>query len=162
MYLPADPLTVKCDECEAAPGVSCRTNYGTEAIHLDRQRLTDLRSLERGTCGLCGQWMVRGSVLGSTADAWHPDTTDADACPVLPDARTDWNAYATAVNLGLRPGYPGLEHFRPDLDPASVCPECRQGKCANCTFTVPVGDGPQVLPCPCGTAGHPASAGTPQ
>lgn len=35
-----------------------------------------------------------------------------------------------------------------------ICPECRGGKCPNCTFTVPVGDGPEVRPCSCGVARH--------
>lgn len=112
------PLDVKCAECEAPPGTPCRTSY-EDQTHQERQRLADLRSLDQGTCALCGQFMVKGSVLGSPVDAWHPDGTDAAACPNLPDPAEDWNGYALAVNLGATPGRPGLEHFRPyDTTPA--------------------------------------------
>lgn len=150
-------LGVPCEECLAPPGTECRSNTpGT--THQSRQRLADLRALEKGTCGLCGAFMVYGSVLGSPLDAWHPDETEALVCPPMPDPQTDWNGYATQINAGVVPGHPGLEHFRPTVDPEKVCPECRQGKCGNCTFTVPVGETLEVLPCPCGTAGHPPLA----
>lgn len=149
-------LTVPCSECHAPPGTPCRSNYdGT--THGERLQLADLRSLDQGTCGLCGRWMVRGTVLDAPLDAWHPVPDDAADCPVLPDPATDWTGYAAAINLGQAPGHPGLEYFRPALDPDKTCPECRQGKCGNCTFTVPVGDGPEVIPCACGTAGHPSA-----
>lgn len=105
----ADATAVKCPDCEAPAGQPCRTSY--DQPHADRQRLADLRALEQGVCALCGRWMVRGSVEGSPIDAWHPDPADAAACPPLPDPAVDWNAYATATNLGLTAGHPGVEQF---------------------------------------------------
>lgn len=150
----ADPLLVACPACGAPAERECAGRVqeaagGDPTTHEDRRRLADLRALEKGTCGLCGAFMVRGTVLGGPVEAWHPDETDAARCPQLPDPATDWDAYATALNHGARPGHPGVEHFRPDLNPDEVCPECRGDKHQNCTVTIPVGDGPQVLPCAC-------------
>lgn len=148
----ARALTVACSDCLAPAGTPCRGNH--DRPHLERRRLADLRALEQGTCGLCGRWMVRGTVLDAPVDAWHPVDADAAACPVFPDARTDWIKYAAMVNLGMTPGHPGVEHFRPELDPDACCPECRQGKHVNCTLTVPL-EGLELTPCPCMIAGHP-------
>jgi hypothetical protein len=103
----------RCPDCMAPPTVPCG-----DQPHADRIRQADLRALEHGTCALCGQPMVRGSVEGSPIDAWHPDETTAAACPPIPDPGTDWEGYALATNLGLTPGHPGAEHFVPagDLD----------------------------------------------
>lgn len=101
-------LTVSCPDCLAPAGRPCGDQF-----HADRLRIVDLRALTRGTCALCGQPMVRGSLDGAPDDAWHPDTFDAAQCPRMPDPGKDWQAYALAVNLGLTPGHPGAEHFRP-------------------------------------------------
>jgi hypothetical protein len=106
----ADPTTVTCPECLAPAGHPCQT-FGDDA-HADRRRLADLRSLEHGTCALCTQ--VRGSVDGAPVTAWHFMPEHVAACPPMPDPGTDWNAYALAVQDGLVPGRPGLEHFIPD------------------------------------------------
>lgn len=108
----ADPLAVSCEDCLAATNTPCVSAYLPEAgVHESRQRLADLRALTHGTCALCGQFMVYGTVLNQPPDAWHPDPTDAAACPPLPDPTVDWNGYADAVNAGLSPGHPGVEHF---------------------------------------------------
>lgn len=120
----ADPLSVPCPDCLVPAGQPCATSIDyLEGAHADRRRIADLRALEHGTCALCGRPMVRGSVEGSPVDAWHPAETDAAACPPIPDPRTDWDRYAMAVNLGLTPGHPGVEHFLPDpAPPASPGP----------------------------------------
>lgn len=116
----ADPLSVACPDCTAPAGTPCYVS-GTNTVedygHAARQRSADLYAVEHGTCALCGRFMVYGSVQGAPARAWHPNPEDKAACPPMPDPLTDWNAYATAVNLGLEPGYPGDEHFLP-ADPA--------------------------------------------
>lgn len=152
----ADPLTVPCPDCGVPTGVECQTSidYLTGA-HADRRRTADLRALEHGTCALCGQPMVRGTVEGSPADAWHPDETDAAACPPIPDPRTDWNGYAEAVNAAALHGHPGLEHFTPACDHPEVppvstwdadvaawdCPTCRRTvtRTASVSVTTPAG-----------------------
>jgi len=139
-------LDLRCPACLAPPGTDC--------THDDRRRLADLRNLQHGTCNLCGQFMVHGTVLDAPTDAWHPDLTDASACPVIPDPNLDgWDAYAAAINSGLTPGHPGIEHFVPTPPPSAVtCPECRQGKHPNCTRTIPGDTGPEVTPCACLTS----------
>lgn len=164
----ADPLSVSCEDCLAATNTPCVSAYLPEAgVHESRHRLADLRALTHGTCALCGRFMVYGTVLNTPADAWHPDPTDAAACPPLPDPTVDWNGYADAVNAGLSPGHPGAEHFVqagfpqdavPDGVPvltgamipvSAVCPECAAGKCPNCTTITldPVLD--DFTPCTC-------------
>lgn len=114
----ADALDVTCPDCAVPPGTPCATSVGAldGETHAERRRVAYLRSLEQGTCALCGRFMVRGT---DPVQAWHPDPADAAACPSLPDPRTDWNAYAEALNSGLQPGHPGIEHFvpTPTLDP---------------------------------------------
>ena len=114
----ADPLSVACPDCLVPAEEDCAGHYGT---HAARQRLADLRSLDHGTCALCGRPMVKGTVEGGPVDAWHYQPEDAAACPPMPDPLADWNRYATAINLGLSPGHPGMEHFTPTpvlpLDP---------------------------------------------
>lgn len=105
-------LTVHCTDCRAVDGEDCRGDYG---IHLDRKKLADLRQLEHGTCALCGEGMVRGSVLGAPVDAWHPDDGTPQACPVMPNPATRWDEYAALLNTGISPGHPGLQHFIPAL-----------------------------------------------
>lgn len=106
-----DPLSVRCLDCLAPAGTPCRTNTDAE-VHATRTRTAQLRALEQGTCSLCGRFMVRGSIDGAPVDAWHPDEAD-HGCPVMPNPQTDWDAYAAQINLGYRPGHPGLEHFQP-------------------------------------------------
>lgn len=129
----ADPLSVGCPDCAAPAGTGCYTMSEHYTTHAARYRVAELRAVEHGTCDLCGQPMVRGTVDGVT-DAWHPDGLASVGCPVMPDPLTDWNAYATATQAGLSPGHPGAEHFRPlgsvrcthgvDLRPGD---ECGQG-----------------------------------
>lgn len=104
-----DPLSVVCPDCYAPAGTACYHSGGADyGPHAARVRSAELRAVEHGTCSLCGRPMVRGL---DPVDAWHPDVDDAALCPPLPDPRTDWNGYATAINAGLSPGHPGLEHF---------------------------------------------------
>lgn len=100
--------TVQCPDCMAPVNVSCG-----DQPHADRIRAADLRVLEHGRCALCGQPMVRGSVEGAPVDAWHPDEVTAAGCPRIPDPQDDWEGYATATDLGLTPGHPGVENFVP-------------------------------------------------
>lgn len=187
----ADPLTVECPDCAVPAGQPCATHLPptfddasqpTATYHAERQRVADLRALEHGTCALCGQRMVRGSVEGAPVDAWHPITYDADRCPQLPDPRTNYNAWAEAQNAGLTAGHPGAEHFIPDaVDPprpqecadcgpispehaaahdtfhatgGAICPECAQGKHPNCVGQAldPATD--TFVPCACEEASH--------
>ena len=106
---PEQIQALPCPACLAPAGVSCG-----EQPHTDRIIAAQARNLTHGRCALCGQPMVHGSLDGAPTDAWHPDPTDAAACPRIPDPAQDWEAYATAVNLGLTPGHPGAEHFVPD------------------------------------------------
>lgn len=111
----ADPLDVTCPDCGAPPGSDCGLcDYGYD-YHADRLHTAELQALTHGTCGLCGQPMVSGTVAG-VLDAWHPDPESAAVCPAMPDPKQDWNAYAMAINLGARAGHPGLEHFRPTTE----------------------------------------------
>lgn len=105
----ADPITVECPDCAVPAGTMCTSAMNQS--HAGRKRLADLRALEQGVCDLCGQWMVRGTVEDSPIDAWHPDLTDAAACPPMPDPASDWTGYAEAINRGQAAGHPGLEHF---------------------------------------------------
>ena len=110
----ADPLSVACPDCYAPAGTDCRLSISyLEGHHAARQRSADLNALERGTCALCGKPMVRGSVEGSPVDAWHYQPEDAAACPPIPNPSTHRDAWAAAVNAGLEPGHPGVEHFIP-------------------------------------------------
>lgn len=109
-----DPLTVACPDCQAPTGVPCRMaaaggDTARPDHHATRTDAARLYAVEHGTCALCGSQMVRAV---DPDDAWHPDPADAAACPVMPPVE-DWPAYSTAVNLGLSPGHPGPEHFRP-------------------------------------------------
>ena len=106
---PEQIQALPCPACLAPAGVSCG-----EQPHTDRIIAAQARNLTHGRCALCGQPMVHGSLDGAPIDAWHPDPDDAAACPRIPDPAQDWEAYATAVNLGLTPGHPGAEHFVPD------------------------------------------------
>lgn len=105
-----NPQMVGCPDCAAPPGEDCTTTYDDH--HPGRVRAAELRAVTHGTCALCGHPMVAGTV-GGVFDAWHPDPQDAAACPVLPDPTRQWNEYATALNLGLSAGHPGIEHFTP-------------------------------------------------
>lgn len=121
---PDPALAVACPDCMARPGQPCRTSVAAlaGAVHGERRRTADLRSLERGVCDLCGRFMVRGSVEGAPVDAWHPHPAD-HGCPVLPDPTTAWNDYAAAINSGLSPGHPGIDHFvQPPPSPELVGP----------------------------------------
>lgn len=103
--------TTACPSCMAPTGTPCTGSYGIHADRIDHHRLQT--QLEHGTCALCGQPMVRGvRVPGGPVTAWHPAPED-QACPDLPDAETDWNAYAVAINLGLAPGVPDPSAFIP-------------------------------------------------
>jgi hypothetical protein len=104
--------TVPCPDCMAPADVPCRVQAGYP-YHAARVDAAHLNAAERGTCALCSRPMVRMTRPDGTLDAFHPDPTDADACPQLPDPALNWNAYATAVNLGQSPGRPGIEHFIP-------------------------------------------------
>lgn len=42
----------------------------------------------------------------------------------------------------------------PDLPRLAPCPECRQGKCRNCTGASWDNDADVLVPCPCQQAGH--------
>lgn len=64
-------------------------------------------------------------------------------------------ALATIVQLLSPPPAPEVTIT---LAPAVTCPECIQGKCANCTRTIPVGDGPEVVPCHCRASSHESQA----
>ena len=103
---PEQIKALPCPACLAPAGVSCG-----EQPHTDRIIAAQARNLTHGRCALCGQPMVHGSLDGAPIDAWHPDPDDAAACPRIPDPAHDWEAYATATNLGLTPGHPGAEHF---------------------------------------------------
>lgn len=136
-----DSLTVACPDCFAPPGQECRTsNPRTASTHADRHRAAQLRAVDHGTCALCGNPMVRGTptvtTTGAPIEAWHPNPEHADTCPPMPDPAEDWNAYAAAVQAGLAPGRPGLQHFIPAgavmAPPLPVCPECATGKHQNC------------------------------
>lgn len=120
----ADPLSVDCPDCTVPPGTRCAFSNpllaGTDdapRYHAERHRVADLRAVEHGTCALCGQAMVRGSVEGRPVDAWHPDPDHARACPVIPEPGTDPAGWSLAINLGLTPGHPGAEHFVPAEPP---------------------------------------------
>lgn len=178
----ANPLDVACPDCAVPAGTPCAFSGGYEGVHADRQRTADLHALEQGTCALCGQFMVRGSVEGAPPDAWHPDPADAAACPPIPSPEDNYEAWATAVNLGLTPGHPGIEQFvpvhdvpdltgpargrRPDraatlvipIAPgAPICPECAAGKHDNCDGTAWDTDADQSTRCACAAADHPGS-----
>lgn len=115
-------IRVKCPDCEAPRGQGCR--FGTvtgadsdttidaadipqTAVHAGRR---DLAFTVRGTCLLCGLLLLHD--LRSDR-VWHP-TLITEACPPLPDPRTDWNAYALALQQGAVPGEPGIENFVAD------------------------------------------------
>jgi hypothetical protein len=109
-------------------------------VHAARLRAAQLRAVTHGTCDLCGQFMVHGTVEGVT-DAWHPDPVDATVCPPIPDVTRDPEGWALATNLGLTPGHPGAEHFRPthviDLagEWAALTPEERETARDGAVFT---------------------------
>lgn len=57
-----------------------------------------------------------------------------------------------ALPASALPGHtPDCPNAQP---PRHDCPECRGGKHQNCTFTIPVGDGPEVVPCSCAARSH--------
>lgn len=70
--------------------------------------MSDNDAAEAGTCGLCGQEMIR-----TAADCWHPHYV-ARVCPPEPSSdpfdAEGWRAFRLA---GLDNGRPGREHFRP-------------------------------------------------
>lgn len=167
-----NPLDVACPDCQAPTGEGCRVSEGWPdgTLHAARIDSARLRSVEHGTCALCTRPLVRGvRTEGEEETVWHPDPTDAALCPPLPDPQTHWNAYAEAHNRGLRPGYPGAEHFNEvavntyavirdaskvtpeDLTgfeaavSRPLCPECTQGKTINCAGLALVGD--DLIPC---------------
>lgn len=110
-----DPLTVDCPDCLAKTGHAC---YISEVYdggsHATRHQVAVYAALERGTCGLCGHVLVRGSLPNDDATVvYHPVEADRTTCPPMPDPSTDWNAYAKLLNAGVKPGYPGVEHFIP-------------------------------------------------
>lgn len=106
--VPADVLTVPCTDCLAVVGIECYSSIGT---HASRRYAAARQHLERGTCALCGRWLVRGSVDGGPVEVWHPVTSHAAVCPPMPDPAQDWNGYALALQSGTRPGHPGAKHF---------------------------------------------------
>lgn len=178
------PIDVACIDCTAPPGTPCYTSghIGGQVTHAARKDAARLRSVEHGTCGLCGAWMVRGHQdTGGPLDAWHPRPEDAARCPQLPDPARDWNAYAAVIQTGVSPGHPGLEHFRVPCthprvpDPATwgadcgayfcedchtavgrpLCPECVSGKHPNCVGQA-LDDHDVLVPCACPDATHQA------
>lgn len=111
-----DPLDVACPDCAAPAGTPCYHSAGQviRTHHAARRDSARLRSVEHGTCALCSYPMVRGhQTEGGELDAWHHDPHDAALCPRLPDPATDWEGYAAAINSGVTPGHPGIQHFRP-------------------------------------------------
>ena len=106
-----DVTVVPCPDCMVPAGTPCVVSTGLDDVHASRRRNAYLATLEKGTCALCGAFMVRGT---DPVDAWHPWPADAERCPEMGDPHTDWNRYATNINLGLTPGHPGVEHFIPD------------------------------------------------
>ena len=80
---PEQIKALPCPACLAPAGVSCG-----EQPHTDRIIAAQAQALTRGRCALCGQPMVHGSLDGAPTDAWHPDPTDAAACPRIPDPAT--------------------------------------------------------------------------
>lgn len=136
MNATVDPTSVACPDCQAPEGARCRVSEGWPdgTAHAARHDSARLHAVEHGICALCSKPIVRGvREEDGPVEVWHPDP-DQSSCPPLPDPQADWNAYATAINLGLRPGFPGPEHFRPlcthvppqeDWDPDVGAWECR-------------------------------------
>jgi hypothetical protein len=128
----ADPLTVTCPDCGAAPETACYVSSGNAAGGFDGAGETthanrvDLADVERGRCALCGLTLYQ-----LNGKRWHAGKSTA--CPPLPDPNTDWNAYAIRLQEGVAPGDPGAINFlTPDQ---GCCPECRNGKHSNCDRT---------------------------
>lgn len=121
-----DPLTVRCPSCLAPAGDPCRVDNPrlAEYGHADRRERARLAAVEVGTCGLCGQEMLR--VL-DPVDAWHPHTVERP-CPDEPSTDPyDAEGWFKFVAAGTHTGRPGVEHFipketsdpQPDEDPAT-------------------------------------------
>lgn len=161
LHAPLTPTEVACPDCHAQALQPCHFSgaYDTGAVHANRRDAARLRSVEHGTCSLCGNPMVRGQrAEGGPVTAWH-HLPEHQGCPQLPDPSTRWNDYAAAINAGLAPGEPGVDAFRP-ADPweggevssagsPTLCPECVAGKHVNCTVETlhPVTD--LMVPCEC-------------
>lgn len=169
-----NPLDVTCPSCHAGPGTPCNVRSAPGDHHADRTTAAQATQLTHGTCRLCGQPLVYGTLGDHTDTAWHPDPADAAACPPMPDPTTSWDAYARALQSGVRPGEPGTDNFIPHDaaeqghpallgtltltaggPPDPVCPECRAGKHTNCDGTAwdQAADAPTT--CACHTADHP-------
>lgn len=106
MTPPVDALTVPCPDCQAPAGEPCRMSgsWPAGSVHAPRNDSARLSTVTHGTCLLCGRPAVKGQrAADGPVIAWHPDPAHHD-CPPMPDPGTDWNAYATAVNLGVEPG----------------------------------------------------------
>lgn len=119
----ADPLTVACPDCGAPRGEACRLSEGWPdgSTHATRRDSARLHTVEHGTCLLCHHPAVKGErVEDGPIIAWHPDPRDAEKCPPLPDPRTNWNAYAEAINAGAEPGVIGVDNFRAQADDEQV------------------------------------------
>lgn len=119
-----DPLTVDCPDCLAKTGHACYIGEMYDGgSHASRHQVAVYAALERGTCALCGQVLVRGSLpTDDRVEVYHPVQEDRAKCPPLPDPSTHWNDYAEALAAGAKPGYPGAEHFQPIVtipDPAA-------------------------------------------
>lgn len=69
----------------------------------------------KGTCTLCYQVMLQET---KTLDTWHPWEVRLP-CPPEP-APDDLAAWQVFYQRGLRPGRPGIQHFRPDVVEAST------------------------------------------
>lgn len=71
----------------------------------------DVSDAYEGTCDLCGQLMVRDG-----DDAWHPAAVTINSgivCPPEPCGNPfDYDGWKQFYDSGLRPGRPGVEHFR--------------------------------------------------
>jgi hypothetical protein len=110
-----DVTTVPCPDCQAPAGTVCYTS-GDHTHHAARATAAEYAALTPGVCELCGRRLLAGTVGGQQL-AVHPDPTDAEACPPLPDPLRDPEGWALAVNLGYQPGRPGIEHWKPEGDP---------------------------------------------
>ena len=120
-----DPLTVDCPDCAVAPGRDCTIRPGAATPwHRSRYDRARHAAAVPGTCLLCGRTLHR---LTDPDDAVHIDPTDAAACPPIPNPFVDYDGWATATNLGLAAGHPGIENWSPPTDtdlPAEHFPGC--------------------------------------
>lgn len=117
-----DPLSVKCPSCLAPSGEPCRVDNPqlAEYGHADRRERARVADVERGTCGLCGQVMLR---LTDPEDVWHPADVEK-ACPPEPATEPyDAQGWFDFFNSGKRTGRPGAEHFIPDKETSEPQPD---------------------------------------